>query len=66
MYAGPGYAAGYRWNSTATVSATAWQVAPVSYLDEVTKNHDINYTYIEKTYMEAGADGVLNKTVVGE
>lgn len=49
MYAGPDYAGGFAWSPTGTVAANAWQVAAVSYLDAVTKNHDINYTYIQRT-----------------
>lgn len=60
MYAGPGYAGGLAWEEKDLVSRNAWQVAPVSFLDGVTQNHDINYTHIEQTYMEKGPDGVLH------
>jgi hypothetical protein len=39
MYARPGYAGGYRWESTATVGGNAWQVAS---LNDLQKGFDSN------------------------
>lgn len=50
MYAGPNYAGGRALRSGEAPSAAVWQVRPVGFLDDVTRNHDINYTYIEKVY----------------
>jgi hypothetical protein len=61
MYAGPGYAGGQTWKAPdgkdLLVTRNAWQVAPVSFLDAVTQNHDINYTHIEQTHMEQQPKG---------
>ena len=50
MYAGPNYAGGRALRPGETPSAEDWRVAPIGFLDDVTRNHDINYTYIEKVY----------------
>lgn len=50
MYAGPNYAGGRALRPGETPSAADWQVRPIGFLDDVTRNHDINYTYIEKVY----------------
>ncbi|OOG83261.1 hypothetical protein B0E41_13330 [Hydrogenophaga sp. A37] len=50
MYAGPNYAGGRALRPGETLSAEDWGVPPVGFLDDVTRNHDINYTYIEKVY----------------
>ena len=50
MYAGPNYAGGHALRSGELPDAAVWRVPPVGYLDDVTRNHDINYTYIEQTY----------------
>lgn len=50
MYAGPNYAGGRALRPGETPSAMDWQVPPIGFLDDVTRNHDINYTYIEKVY----------------
>lgn len=55
MYAGPNYGGGQKWAPGQRPSEAAWQVPPISYLDEVTRSHDINYTYIEQTYRHADA-----------
>ena len=50
MYAGPNYAGGRALGANDWPSAQDWQVRPIGFLDDVTRNHDINYTYIEKVY----------------
>lgn len=50
MYAGPNYAGGRKLRAGELPDAVDWQVRPVGFLDDVTRNHDINYTYIEKVY----------------
>jgi hypothetical protein len=50
MYAGPNYAGGRALQPGETPSADDWRVRPIGFLDDVTRNHDINYTYIEKVY----------------
>jgi hypothetical protein len=50
MYAGPNYAGGRALREGELPTAQDWQVPPVGFLDDVTRNHDINYTYIEKVY----------------
>ncbi len=50
MYAGPNYAGGHVLRAGELPYAAVWRVPPVGYLDDVTRNHDINYTYIEQTY----------------
>lgn len=50
MYAGPNYAGGQVWKPNELPSEQAWQVRPIGFLDDVTRTHDINYTYIEQTY----------------
>ena len=50
MYAGPNYAGGHALRAGELPDAAVWRVPPVGYLDDVTRNHDINYTYIEQTY----------------
>lgn len=55
MFAGPNYAGGQKWAPRQQPTEAAWKVAPISYLDDVTRSHDINYTYIEQTYRHADA-----------
>jgi hypothetical protein len=50
MYAGPNYAGGRALGADELPTAQDWQVRPIGFLDDVTRNHDINYTYIEKVY----------------
>jgi hypothetical protein len=50
MYAGPNYAGGRALGTNELPTAQDWQVRPIGFLDDVTRNHDINYTYIEKVY----------------
>lgn len=50
MYAGPNYAGGRTLRLGEAPNAEDWRVAPTGFLDDVTRNHDINYTYIEKVY----------------
>ena len=50
MYAGPNYAGGHALRNGELPDTAVWRVPPVGYLDDVTRNHDINYTYIEQTY----------------
>lgn len=50
MYAGPNYAGGHALRKGELPDAAVWRVPPVGYLDDLTRNHDINYTYIEQTY----------------
>ncbi|MDP3884677.1 hypothetical protein [Hydrogenophaga sp.] len=50
MYAGPNYAGGRALRPGEVPSAGDWSVQPIGFLDDVTRNHDINYTYIEKVY----------------
>ncbi|HSV52211.1 MAG TPA: hypothetical protein VLJ57_08860, partial [Burkholderiaceae bacterium] len=50
MFAGPNYAGGKAWANGQLPTSEAWKVTPIGVLDAVTKNHDINYTYIEQTY----------------
>lgn len=50
MFAGPGYTGGRVWGSGQVPDAQAWEVRPTGFLDDVTRTHDINYTYIEQTY----------------
>lgn len=53
MYAGPGYCGGHEWKDVERPSAAAWQTQPIGYLDAVTRDHDLNYTYIEQVYGRA-------------
>ncbi len=53
MYAGPGYCGGHEWKEGERPSAAAWQTQPIGYLDAVTRDHDLNYTYIEQVYGQA-------------
>ena len=50
MYAGPNYPGGRALREGELPTAQDWQVPPVGFLDDVTRNHDINYTYIEMVY----------------
>lgn len=50
MYAGPNYAGGQALGANQLPSEQAWKVPPIGFLDDVTRTHDINYTYIEQTY----------------
>lgn len=62
MYAGPNYAGGQAWGKGQMPSAQAWQVRPIGFLDDVTRTHDINYTYIEQTYRGSDAAAQAAKT----
>ena len=50
MYAGPNYAGGRALGANELPTAQVWQVRPIGFLDDVTRNHDINYTYIDQVY----------------
>jgi len=50
MYAGPNYAGGQTWAPKQLPTEQAWQVRPIGFLDDVTRTHDIHYTYIEQTH----------------
>jgi hypothetical protein len=54
MFAGPNYAGGQSLGNT-TPAASVWQTKPVNFLDEVTRYHDMNYTWNQKVYGEGTA-----------
>lgn len=62
MYAGPNYAGGHALRPGELPDAPVWRVPPVGYLDDITRNHDINYTYIEQTYRAGDAASREAKT----
>jgi hypothetical protein len=53
MFAGPNYCGGRTFADGQIPDPQAWDVAPVGLLDDVTRNHDIYYTYIEHVYGNA-------------
>ena len=55
MYAGPNYCGGRTFPDGKVPDAEAWQVAPIGFLDDVTRNHDTYYTYVENVYRGADA-----------
>jgi hypothetical protein len=55
MFAGPNYCGGRTFADGQVPDAEAWQVAPIGFLDDVTRNHDIYYTYVENVYRSADA-----------
>ncbi|AOW13457.1 hypothetical protein LPB72_10555 [Hydrogenophaga crassostreae] len=63
MYAGPNYAGGRSLHVGELPTAEDWQVRPIGFLDDVTRDHDINYTYIEKVYQGNDATSKAERTL---
>lgn len=61
MYAGPGYAGGVKLADNAIPTVSTWNVVPVNFIDQVTRAHDINYTWIEKVYSGSDKESKLAK-----
>lgn len=49
-YAGPNYSGGRTLADHELPTTADWHVKPINFLDAVTRDHDINYTYIDKAF----------------
>jgi YD repeat-containing protein len=49
-YAGPDYAARRTLGPSDQLTMQDWLVKPINFLDSVTRDHDINYTYIDRVF----------------
>ena len=50
MFAGKNYAGGQILPSGQLPTQEIWNVTPVNFVDAVTRNHDLNYTWVEQVY----------------